>query len=133
MDRDSYAFILKFNHLDTRAPREGGGGIFKFAKSDKDPKTETVGRDRGELRRNTGEIEENLEDMHKLKLKVCAVVDVLERETKVRLITEAIDRLGNDLKLLREKQSAATSFRARAKWYDQGEKSNKYFTFQTNV
>ena len=38
-----------------------------------------------------------------------------------------IDKLSNDLTLLREKQSAATSFKARAKWFDLDEKSNKYF------
>ena len=65
--------------------------------------------------------------MHKLKCKACAVVNVVERDNKVGLITDAIDRLANDLALLREKQSAATSFKSRARWFDQGEKSNKYF------
>ena len=44
---------------------------------------EAVGRDRGELRRNISEIEENLEDMHKLKTKACAVNDALDRGNKV--------------------------------------------------
>ena len=65
--------------------------------------------------------------MHKLKCTACNVLDNQVRETKVRLINEAIDRLNNDLALLREKQSASISFKSRAKWFDQGEKSNKYF------
>ena len=89
--------------------------------------SEAVGRDRGELRKSIAEIEESLDDMHKLKCKACAVVNVVERDNKVGLITNAIDRLANDLALLREKQSAATSFKSRARWFDQGEKSNKYF------
>ena len=88
---------------------------------------EAVGRDRGELRKCISEIEENLDDMYKLKCVAYAVVDVQDRGSKVRLITDAIDRLSSDLTLLREKQSASTSFKARAKWFDQGEKSNKYF------
>ena len=88
---------------------------------------DAVGRDRGELRRSISEIEESLDDMHKLKCAACAVLDNQDRETKVGLITDAIDRLNNDLTLLREKQSASTSFKSRAKWFDQGEKSNKYF------
>ena len=65
--------------------------------------------------------------MYKLKCIACAVVNVQERDNKIGLITDAIDRLANDLALLREKQSAATSFKARARWFDQGEKSNKHF------
>ena len=83
---------------------------------------EAVGRDRGELRRNISEIEENLDDIHKLKSTACVVLKDQERGTKVGLITETIDRLNNDLALLREKQSASTAFKARARWFDQGEK-----------
>ena len=88
---------------------------------------DAVGRDRGELRKSISEIEENLDDMHKLKCKACVVLDNQDRETKVGLINDAIDRMNNDLILLREKQSASTSFKSRARWFDQGEKSNKYF------
>ena len=48
--------------------------------------------------------------MHKLKCAACAVLDNQDRETKVRLIAEAIDRLNNDLALLRDKQSASTLY-----------------------
>ena len=51
----------------------------------------------------------------------CAVVNFVERDDKVGLKTDAIDILANDLVLLREKQSAATSFKSRARWFDQGE------------
>ena len=43
---------------------------------------EAVGRDRGELKRCISEIEEDLDDTHKLKLKACGVVDVLDKENK---------------------------------------------------
>ena len=65
---------------------------------------EAVGRDRGELRRSISEIEDNLDDMHELKCKACTLLDNQDRETKVGLITDAIDRLNNDLSLLREKK-----------------------------
>ena len=39
----------------------------------------------------------------------------------------AINRTNSDLRVLREKRSAETNFRARANWFDLGEKSNKYF------
>ena len=42
--------------------------------------SDAVGRDRGELRKSIGEIEESLDDMYKLKCRVCAVVDVAERD-----------------------------------------------------
>ena len=45
---------------------------------------------------------------------------------KLALIEKAINRLNQDLSLLRDKQSSEIKFKARAKWYDQGEKSNKY-------
>ena len=49
------------------------------------------------------------------------------------MINGAIARLGNDLTLLREKQSAEISFKAKARWFEHGEKSNKsvnhFFTF----
>ena len=42
-------------------------------------------------------------------------------------VESAINRTNNDLLFLREARSKITSFRARAKWFEQGEKSNKYF------
>ena len=67
--------------------------------------------------------------------KACAVVNVVERDNKVGFITNAIDRLANDLALLREKQSAATSFKSRARWFDQHRNieinitTNRHFAF----
>jgi hypothetical protein len=45
----------------------------------------------------------------------------------MELIDSAINRTKSDLELLREKSSSETKFRARAKWFELGEKSNKYF------
>ena len=38
-----------------------------------------------------------------------------------------MNRTNSDLRILREKSSAETKFRAKAKWFDLEEKSNKYF------
>ena len=51
----------------------------------------------------------------------------MTRIRKSDLIDIAVDRLKNDLGILREKQSAETAFRSKANWYEFGEKSNKYF------
>ena len=45
--------------------------------------SEAVGRDRGELRKSITEIEESLDDMHTLKCKACAVVNVVERDNNL--------------------------------------------------
>ena len=43
------------------------------------------------------------------------------------MIESALNRTKNDLRILRQKLSAERNFKARAKWFDKGEKSNKYF------
>jgi hypothetical protein len=43
------------------------------------------------------------------------------------LIDATINRIDSDLRILRLEQSSETGFRARANWYEHGEKSNKYF------
>ena len=48
-----------------------------------------------------------------------------EKDRKKNLINDAIARLGNDFTILREKQSAEISFKAKARWFEHGEKSNK--------
>ena len=65
-----------------------------------------VGRDRSELKRSIDEIEESLDAMHKLKSSACALRDDQEKNRKIHLINDAVARQGNDLTLLREKQSA---------------------------
>ena len=86
-----------------------------------------VGRSRTELKQEIVELEESLNDMHNLKVKACALVDPVEKRRKSVLIDAAINRLDGDLRILRLKQSSETAFRARANWYEHGEKSNKYF------
>jgi hypothetical protein len=86
-----------------------------------------VGRSRKELKQEISELEESLNDMHNLKMKVCALIDTSEKTRKSSLIDAAIGRLDGDLRVLRLKQSVETAFRSRANWYEHGEKSNKYF------
>ena len=79
------------------------------------------------LREEIAELESTLNEMHELKKQACALVsNVEENVNKLALIEKAINRLNQDLSLLRDKQSSEIKFKARAKWYDQGEKSNKY-------
>ena len=54
---------------------------------------DAVGRDRGELRRSISEIEENLDDMHKLKCAACAVLNNQDRENKKTSLYRLADRL----------------------------------------
>ena len=88
---------------------------------------EAVGRERSELRKDIEELEDSVNEMHGLNVSACASPESQARDRKVGLINDAITRLVNDLTLLREKQSAKRAFRAKAKWFEQGEKSNKYF------
>ena len=69
-------------------------------------------------------MEDSLNDMHKFKSSACALDDGQEKDWKINLINDAIARLGNDLTLLREKQSAEISFKAQARWLEHGKKSN---------
>ena len=86
-----------------------------------------VGRSRKELKQEISELEVSLNDMHTLKVKACALMDIPEKIRKSSLIDKAISRLDGDLRILRLKQSSETAFRSRANWYEHGEKSNKYF------
>ena len=72
-------------------------------------------------------MEESVNEMHELKVSACAAPESQVRDRKVGLIDDAIARLVSDFTLLREKQSAKRAFRAKAKWFEQGEKTNKYF------
>ena len=51
-------------------------------------------------------MEYSFNDMHKLKSSACALDYGQGKDRKINLINDAIARLGNDLTLLREKQSA---------------------------
>ena len=86
-----------------------------------------VGRSRRDLKESIIELESELNDMKLLKEKVCSLRDEVTRTRRSDLIDRAVERLQNDLGILREKQSAETAFRSKANWYEFGEKSNKYF------
>jgi hypothetical protein len=86
-----------------------------------------VDRSRKELKQEIKKLEESLNDMHNLKVEACGLVDIDEKTRKSVLVDAAIKRLDGDLRILRLKQSSETAFRARANWYEHGEKSNKYF------
>jgi hypothetical protein len=62
-----------------------------------------------------------------LKVKVCALVDSFDKTRKSLLIDADINRLDSDLKIPGLKQSSETAFKARAYWYEHGEKSKEYF------
>jgi exonuclease III len=86
-----------------------------------------VGFNRKELNNEIKDLEKVLNEMCELKSKACSLDNEEEKLLKIELIDGAINRTNSDLKLLREKRSAETNFRAKAKWSDLGEKSNKYF------
>ena len=86
-----------------------------------------VGLNRKELRNEIAELENDLNEMHELKVKACELEKSCKMTRKINLIESAINHIDNDLRTLRAKQSAETSFRTRARWYEHGEKSNKYF------
>jgi hypothetical protein len=86
-----------------------------------------VGNNRNEIKNEISELELILNEMHALKNKLCNIENPVNKQIKIQLIDEAISRTNDDLRILREKQSSDTNFRARAKWFEFGEKSNKYF------
>ena len=86
-----------------------------------------VGRNRKELKCEIEELEKSLNDMQAIKASVNSNTSNEELSNKLALIERAINSLNSDLSILREKQSIGTAFRAKAKWSELGEKSNKYF------
>jgi hypothetical protein len=61
------------------------------------------------------ELVECLNVLHNLKVKACSLDDEIKKTKKSTLDT-AINRLDEDLRILRLKKSSETSFRARANW-----------------
>ena len=86
-----------------------------------------IGLNKKELKNEITDIEDSINEMHNLKISSLNTIDCPERSHKIDLINNAISRLEKDLSILREKQSAENTFRANANWYEQGEKSKKYF------
>ena len=86
--------------------------------------SDKVGRNRKILNNEILDLESTLNEMCELRTKASSIIGINER--KLDLIEGAIGRTDNDLRILREKQSSETNFRARAKWFEYGEKSNKY-------
>ena len=83
-----------------------------------------VGSNRKLLRDEIVELENLLNEMQALRVKAVAVETRNDRINKVDIIDNAIIRTKNDLAIMRETQSKESSFKARAKWFDKGEKSN---------
>ena len=89
--------------------------------------SDIVGKDRKETSKEIEDLEKEINDMHELKIKASEITEVERRDEVVQLSEMAINSMEDDLKILRIKQSQNTQFRAKAKWYEYGEKSNKYF------
>ena len=86
-----------------------------------------VCQNRTELANEIVDLEKIINEMCDLKSKACSMDNLEERALKMDLIDSAINCINSDLRMLREKQSSETKFKARAKWFDLVEKSNKYF------
>jgi hypothetical protein len=90
-----------------------------------------TGEIRKEIRNEIVEKEESLNQMEELK---CKVLEKMNKQ-KVQLTTPekldsinlAIKSLKNDITALKEKTDQKVSFVTKARWYEQGEKSNKFF------
>ena len=67
-----------------------------------------------------------MNELHSLKASACERVNPVDKINKVSIIEDAIIRTNNDLDILRRKQTDETTFRAKARWYEYGEKSNEY-------
>jgi hypothetical protein len=79
------------------------------------------------LKQEIVEVEESLNDMHNLKIKACSLDDEVERIRKSRMTDAATNRIDGDLRFVKLKQTSETAFKARANWYECGDKSNKNF------
>ena len=84
---------------------------------------------RNELRDELKEREESLNQMQDLKIKLLEKQknDQLDFTRKHDSIEKAIKYLKDEMTNLRTKLSDTLAFAAKAKWYESGEKSNKYF------
>jgi exonuclease III len=75
------------------------------------------------------ETEEELNQMENLKLRVLTKPDISQEEksTRVDTVEKAATSLKSKLTQLRKKFSDTMAFVSRAKWFEYGEKSNKFF------
>ena len=71
-------------------------------------------------------MQSTLNGMHTLKSQACNGEANETNLTNIEIIENVITRTNNKLACHIEKQSAATAFRSKGKWYEYGEKSNKY-------
>ena len=89
--------------------------------------SDLVGRNKRETNKEIKELEDEINEMHALKIDISNISEIERRNELIQLSNMAINSMEDDLKILRNKQSSNTSFRAKSKWYEYGEKSNKYF------
>ena len=80
--------------------------------------SEAVGKSRKIIRTDIEDLEKLVNEMHELKERACRLGNSEERDRKIQATNEAINRVKDDLNVLREKTSAETNFRARAKWFE---------------
>jgi len=92
---------------------------------------------RQELKAEIIEKEESLNQMQDLKIKVTEKITknntINEVKIKIESIENAITALKSDLINLNDKLNIKCKFASKAKWYEQGEKSNKFFLNLTKL
>jgi hypothetical protein len=80
-------------------------------------------------------LETSLNDIEKLKQKVVKylsnIIDESEKQTRLEIVENARITIKNNLEAIRQKIASRTEFRSAAKWYEYGEKSNKFFFSQS--
>ena len=73
------------------------------------------------------ETEDEINQLENLKIKILTEQNNLDIDHKITNINIATTKLKTRLHQLRNKASANQSFRSKAKWFEYGEKSNKFF------
>ncbi len=80
-------------------------------------------------------LENSLNDIEKLKQKVLRNLDNIQLESKKKLVLEKVEEaklsIKTKLESMRRITAAEKDFRSAAKWYEYGEKPNKFFFDQT--
>ena len=88
-----------------------------------------VSENRNELKSEIEDLEFSLNESENIKLKITKNTQIDETERKERFdLTEQITiEIRKKLQSLRKKLSETTAFKSKAKWFEFGEKSNKFF------
>ena len=84
---------------------------------------------RKQTRNILSEKEEELSQMETLKIKIYTNQNIAdeERSVRVNITNRAIENLKTSINILRKELNDKMTFYSKAKWFEYGEKSNKYF------